>query len=151
MGVNALISLHSLSMREFVETWKKAKEMNLRLPLTEDKDYESLESLLFHVLRSSRNYITWICDKLKINDPDIMLPPDMTEIEEKSQEYLEYLLQKWDLPLKNITSGELDLVFNSNWGVPHSIESMLEHAVMHPIRHSFQLKNRIENNDYNIL
>jgi hypothetical protein len=33
-----------------------------------------------------------------------------------------------------------DAVYKSNWGTDYCIEAMLEHAVMHPIRHEFQLK-----------
>ena len=29
----------------------------------------------------------------------------------------------------------------TRWGSPYSINAMLEHAVMHPIRHRFQLEN----------
>ena len=36
-----------------------------------------------------------------------------------------------------------DKVYTSNWGVNYCIDAMLEHAVMHPIRHEFQLKNLI--------
>jgi uncharacterized damage-inducible protein DinB len=127
-------------MRSFIETWKKAKEVNVSLPVTDDPFYKSLDTILYHVLRSSRGYITWICDKLNLPDPEITPAPEENTVE-KYPEYLEHLLEKWEVPLCNVEVEKFeDKLYTSNWGVDHTIEAMLEHAVMHPIRHEHQLR-----------
>ncbi|MCJ7651709.1 MAG: hypothetical protein MUP85_24150, partial [Candidatus Lokiarchaeota archaeon] len=70
--------------------------------------------------------------------------PVVENIEEKAEEHISHLIEKWELPLINV-EPELfeDKVYKSNWGVDYSIDAMLEHAVMHPIRHEFQLENLI--------
>ncbi len=142
-GAYALIMLHEKHLREFISVWEEANNREITLPETDDADYASLDSLLFHVLRSARNYMVWICKNLELPDPEIDFPPHISEIAIRKQEYLEYLIEKWKQPLKDTDMNDLDRVFISNWGVQYSVEAMLEHAVLHPIRHAYQLKNLI--------
>lgn len=143
-GARSLILLHERHIKAFHATWKRAKGLNIKLPETTDPDYESLYTLLFHVIRSSRGYITWICEKLELDNPGIDPLPPLENIEDKAEEYINHLLERWALPLVNIEESKFfDTGFKSNWGAMYCIEAMLEHAVMHPIRHEFQLSNLI--------
>lgn len=54
-GARSLVLLHEAHMKSFLNTWKKAKAANIKLPETDDEDYQSLETLLFHVLRASKD------------------------------------------------------------------------------------------------
>jgi uncharacterized damage-inducible protein DinB len=143
-GAASLIDLHYKYMKKFLVTWREAKSKNIALPETSDPYYESLDSLLFHVLNSSRGYINWICRNLKLPDPEIKAVPPVENIQLLADEYLEYLLEKWKHPLKDVPELLFDQVFRSNWEVDYSIEAMLEHAVMHPVRHEYQLRNLIK-------
>lgn len=143
-GANALVELHEIHLLSFYETWKKAKQFKVKLPTTEDPYYKSLDTLLFHVLQSARGYMIWMCEKLQLGDPLINETPVVENIEEKAEEHISHLIEKWELPLINV-EPELfeDKVYKSNWGVDYCIDAMLEHTVMHPIRHEFQLKKLI--------
>jgi uncharacterized damage-inducible protein DinB len=141
-GAKALVKLHEIHLKEFYTTWKEAKRLNIKLPETDDPDYISLNTLLFHVLRAARGYMVWICNKLELDDPQINKTPPADLIENKAKEYISHLIEKWQLPLVNVEPELFEnKVFKSNWGVEYCIDAMLEHAVMHPIRHEFQLKN----------
>ncbi len=143
-GARSLVLLHEKHLINFVQTWREAKNLNVGLPKTEDPDYQSLETLLFHVLRSARGYMTWICEKLNLPDPEINSPPEIDAIEKNADEYLVHLFEKWRLPLIEIEEEKFHSpTFTSRWGVNYCIDAMLEHAVMHPIRHEFQLRNLI--------
>jgi len=143
-GAGVLIYLQEKRMRSFLPVWKKAKEKNVQLPETNDTDYQSLETILFHVFRASRGYIKWICEKLDLPDPGIDFPPTLEEIEKEAESYLEYLLEKWRNPLKELDEKVFyDKAYLARWGVEYCIDAMLEHAVMHPVRHEFQLSNLI--------
>ena len=143
-GARSLIILHEKYIHEFFNTWVEAKKCNITLPKTEDEDYKTLETLLRHVLRSSGGYIKWICNKLDIPDPGIHETPPLLEIEEKADNYILHLLEKWRIPLTNVSEKEFySPAYKSNWGSNYCIDSMLEHAVMHPLRHSYQLQNLI--------
>ena len=141
-GAKALVALQENHLDSFLRIWRKAKEKNIRLPETDDENYKSLETLLFHVLRASRGYMIWICEKLNLPDPKIDSPPNIKEIENNAENYIEHLKERWRFPLRNIPE-ELFFVkaYTSRWDADYCIEAMLEHAVMHPIRHEYQLSN----------
>jgi hypothetical protein len=143
-GARALVKLHEIHLQSFYETWKEAKQVGVKLPFTDDPYYKSLDTLLYHLLRSARGYMMWICDKLQLPDPMIKETPPAEIIKENAAEQMAHLFERWKLPLANV-EPELfeDKVYKSNWGIDYCIDAMLEHAVMHPIRHEFQLKNLI--------
>ena len=145
-GARSLVILHEQHLRSFMQTWNDAKRINISLPKTEDPDYQSLETLLRHVIRAARGYMTWMCEKLNLLDPEIMQVPELDSIESEVNEYLIHLLDKWRTPLSDIVEDNFHSpTFTSRWGVEYCVDAMLEHAVMHPIRHEFQLKNLIVN------
>jgi len=141
-----MVQLQEKHLRSFLKTWKRAKQLSIKLPETEDTDYQSLETLLRHVLRAARGYITWMCEKLELTDPKINSTPEAGEIESVADSYLEHLIERWKNPLASVSPEKFeDKLYTARWGVDYSIDAMMEHAVMHPIRHEFQLQNLIEN------
>ncbi|MCL4305664.1 hypothetical protein KJZ99_07095 [bacterium] len=139
-GARACVLMHEQFMQDFLDIWWASKSAEITLPQTTDTDYQSLDHLLSHVLRSARGYMTWMCEKLNLPDPGIAEVPSLDEIEEHCDEYLEHLLEKWREPLANIPEDAFSGMHKSRWGQDMAIEGMLEHAVMHPLRHSFQLE-----------
>jgi hypothetical protein len=143
-GARSLILLHEQYLCSFVQTWKQAKAKNIVLPETNDPSYISLQALLRHILRAARGYMTWMCDKLELPDPQINSTPIDEEIETEADNYLEHVVERWKLPLADVPEDKFNsTVYKSRWGVEYCIDAMLEHAVMHPLRHEFQLKNLI--------
>jgi hypothetical protein len=144
-GARSLVLLHEVHMKSFLTTWKKAKGAKIKLPVSDDSDYKSLETILFHVLRASRGYMVWICEKLYLPNPQIEIPPSLAEIKNKAGDYLNHLFERWRLPLVEVPEDFFrGSSYKTNWDDDFCIESMLEHAVLHPIRHEFQLKNMIK-------
>ncbi len=145
-GAEALIRLHEEHLLSFIEAWKATKKANIKFPITNDSDYQSLEHLLLQVVRSSRGYILWICEKLNLPELIIDVSPKLEEIENVIDNYILHLLEEWKVPLANVDEKRFfDLTYKSNWETEYCIEAMLEHAVMHPIRHEYQLKKILEN------
>ena len=135
-----MVLLHDAEMRRCVTVWREAKAQNVTLPETSDEDYVSLEHLLLHILRASRGYLVWICKQLELPDPGIRPAPDVAAVEREAEGYLEHVLERWRGPLGGVPESAFEpAVYLSNWGTPYCIEAMLEHAVMHPLRHRFQL------------
>jgi uncharacterized damage-inducible protein DinB len=139
------VLLHEQALRDLLPVWRRAKATDLSLPKTEDPDYASLETLLHHVLRSARGYMTWMCEKLGLPDPGIDAAPEPSRVEKEAGPWVEHLLARWRLPLAGIEEARFNETFETRWGVAMCIESMLEHAVMHPARHRFQLEELMEN------
>ena len=141
-GARSMVLLHEKYMISCMNTWYEANNQTVILPETADKDYESLNTLLRHILRAARGYMIWICEKLDLPDPKIEIVPEAKIIASSKDEYLAHLLEKWRLPLVEVPEERFyNPTYTSRWGVEYCIDAMLEHAVMHPIRHEFQLSN----------
>lgn len=134
-----MVVLHETHMRRFLAYWRRAKEAEVRLPATDDPDYKSLDALLRHVVGCARGYLMWMCANLDLPDPEILPVPDAEQIESRVDDYLEHVMERWRSPLCDVPEERFDETFQSPWGIVYSIDAMLEHAVMHPIRHAFQL------------
>ena len=144
-GARALVLLHEKHLRQCLEVWKQAKAASVKLPETDDRNYQSLETLLQHVLRSAGNYMVGVCKNLGLTDPDIKPVPEVDVIEVEADGYLEHVLERWRLPLAEVADDKLEPppeLYTP--GMPYWIDAMLEHAVMHPIRHEFQLKELMQ-------
>jgi len=143
-GARALVLLHEKALRELLPVWRRAKTAQVTLPATADPDYASLETLLHHGLRAARGYMTWLCEKLGLPDPGIDEAPDASRVEQEAERYVEHLLGRWRLPLVNLEEARFGAIHKTRWGEDMSCEGMLEHAVMHPHRHRFQLEELME-------
>ncbi len=144
-GVRTLTILHERNLREFLQVWQQFTASSRSLPTTHDPSYASPEQLLRHVLGCARHYMVWMCEKLELPDPGIVQVPSAEDIEVRAQEYLDHVVHQWRHPLIHLTEKASDrAVFKSAWGVEYCIDGMLEHAVMHPVRHTFQLRELME-------
>lgn len=144
-GARATVLLHERHLREFLATWRRAKAAGVSLPATDDPNYVSLEMLLRHVLGAAGGYMIWMCDVLGLPEPGIRPRPEVDTIEAEADAYLEHVLEGWRDPLRGVAPEAFDRpVYESRWGVDYCIDAMLEHAVMHPIRHSRQLEELME-------
>ncbi|MFH1143777.1 MAG: hypothetical protein V1774_04465 [Candidatus Eisenbacteria bacterium] len=144
-GARAMVLLQEQHVRLFLETWRRAEASSLPLPATEDPDYASRAALLRHVLRASRGYLIWICKQLDLPDPQIDAVPEEAVVEARADGYLAHLLDRWDGPLRDVPEERFFHPEHlSAWNVRYCIDGMLEHAVMHPIRHRFQLEELLE-------
>ena len=137
--------MHEDHLRQCLSIWKRAKAADVRLPETQEEDYQSLETLLHHILRSARIYMVRICENLGLPDPGIRMVPEVGIIGAEADNYAEHVLDRWRLPLADVPDDRLEPAPELYTpGIPYWIDAMLEHAVMHPIRHGFQLRELME-------
>lgn len=139
-GIRAIVVLHERTLRDFLDDWRLFDASGVALPETHDSSYKSNRHLLEHVLEAAESYLTWVCRQLELPDPGIREVPALNEVAEQADDYLEHLFDRWRKSLVSVPESKMeDKTYPANWGTPMTIEAMLEHAVMHPIRHSFQL------------
>ena len=143
-GARALVLLHAEALRAFLPVWQSAKAAQVRLPPSKDPSYASLETLLHHALWVARNYLVWLCEKLGLPDPGIQPLPEVSSVEREAPGYVQHLLERWRLPLADVEGSRFSAVHKSGWGEDISLESMLEHTVIHLHRHRFQLEELLE-------
>ena len=100
-----------------------------------------MTALLAHVLGCSARYLNWICARLDLPDRVLDDRPAIEGLAGRAEEYLELVLEAWSEPLAGLTEERAYApAFVSSWGTLYCIDAMLEHAVMHPIRHTRQLQ-----------
>jgi hypothetical protein len=139
-AVRAMVLLHDEHLRRFVHTWRLALASSVSLPQTDDPAYASLEALGRHVLSAAGGYMIWMCEVLALPDPGIRSAPDASALVRDAEDYMEHVLERWRAPLREVPNEKLETPeYPSRWQTRYCIDSMLEHAVMHPIRHAFQL------------
>ena len=138
-GARAMVLLHDQHLREFLATWRSFKTSGRPLPQTDDPAYETPETLLCHVLGAAAGYMRWMCEKLGLPEPGIRAVPLAKAVEAEADEYLEHVLEKWRTPLAEVPEDRFGEAHEARWGGTYLVDAMMEHAVMHPIRHTFQL------------
>ena len=143
-AVRALVLLHDEQLRRFLDAWKRARAASVVLPVTNDPAYASLDTLLRHVLGAARGYMTWMCEVLELPDPEIHVAPEPAVLSKDPDAYMEHVLERWRTPLQEVGDDRLEAPeYPSRWQTRYCIDAMLEHAVMHPIRHAFQLEELV--------
>jgi hypothetical protein len=139
-GARALVLLHERELRAFLATFRRAQAWGVTLPETADPHYASLAALLRHVLGAAAGYLRWTTKVLELPDPGVDPVPPIEAIDAEAEAYLEHVLDRWWTPLHDVPEERFEVAFPSNWRTPYSVDAMLEHAVVHPMRHAFQLE-----------
>ena len=144
-GARALVLLHEKHLRQCLEIWKQAKAANIKLPRTNDENYQALETLLRHILDAAGDYMVGICIDSELPDPEIKPAPSVDVIETEAESCLGHILARWRLSLADVADDKLEPPPKLyTLGMHYWIDAMLEHAVMHTVRHEFQLKACLE-------
>ncbi len=140
-AVRSCVELHEIELRKFYDAWEAFRASGAVLPATDDPSYASAEHLGGHVLRSARTYLAWIGDCVQRPVADVDRDDDRVSVARKGRRFMEEVLAAWRRHLANLEDGELaPKTFKSRWGEDYNVEQMLEHAVVHPMRHRFQLE-----------
>jgi hypothetical protein len=66
---------------------------------------------------------------------------DVHDVASRPAAFMENILAAWTRNLAILTDEECaPQIYTSRWGEPYNVEQMLEHAVVHPMRHRIQLE-----------
>jgi uncharacterized damage-inducible protein DinB len=108
---------------------------------TKDEDCRSIQTILHHMVRAGYGYASYIREAYgdEPNRPDVPLG--------KRREYLDRLdamlaftsatlERKWELKYEEITAVQIHV----RWGPVYDLEQLLEHAIVHVLRHRRQIE-----------
>ncbi|WP_027421353.1 DinB family protein [Crocinitomix catalasitica] len=110
-----------------------------------DPDCKSIETICFHIIQSGytyANYINSIFEKnvwIEYNEK-IVTPAKVIQELNKMLNFTEQAFEEfWDK-----SNEEIELFkIQSRWNVSYDIEQLMEHAIVHILRHRRQIENRI--------
>ena len=140
-AVRSCVELHAVELNRFYEVWQAFRAAGASLPSTSDPNYASAAHLGGHVFRAARNYLTWIGSCVKRPVTDVDLDDDTVRIAGKGRAFVDEVLAAWRRHLVALEDGELaGGTYKSRWGEDYNVEQMLEHAIVHPMRHRIQLE-----------
>jgi hypothetical protein len=144
-AVRSLVELHQKELEGFHATWKRFAASSIPMPEAHgDAAYQTRDHLVAHVQAAARSYLLWIWEVLEqpiealplIRDPGVIVP--------RLDAFMAETLDGWRRHLAPLEDAQLaPRQYVSRWGEPHTIEQMLEHAVVHPMRHRIQLERLI--------
>ncbi len=112
---------------------------------TQDEDCRSIQTIVSHVINSGFGYANYLRDKFDIekNSPERKL----LSIEEaiiRLNALIRYTIQtlegKWEMSDAEI----LETAFKTRWGGKYDIEQILEHAIVHILRHTRHINRYFE-------
>src|SRR5262245_27751187 len=146
-AVRSLVELHERELRSFLDVWRRFVASDLPMPDAHgDEHYENRERLGAHVLMAARGYLTRIGEWVgrPVTDVDGNLDP--YPIIARASAFADEVLAAYRRHLAAITDEEVvPQVHRTRWGELMSVDNLLEHAVVHPMRHRIQLERILEN------
>ena len=145
-AVRSLVELHESEIRSFLQVWRRFVASDLPMPEAHgDEWYENRERLAGHVLMSARGYLTRIGEWVGRPVSDVDGSQDPYEIVRRASEFADDVLSAYRRHLAEISNEELEpQVHRTRWGELMSVENLLEHAVVHPMRHRIQLERILD-------
>ena len=111
---------------------------------TRDEDCRSVQTIMSHVVRAAYGYADYIREQFSIESarphPRLLSHRESLEQLAAALEYTAQTLEgRWEMSDEEIAGT----VINSRWGVVYNVEGLLEHAVMHILRHRRQIEKFI--------
>jgi uncharacterized damage-inducible protein DinB len=108
---------------------------------TEDEDCRSIQSVMRHVIRAGYGYAADI--RTALGNPTQrrkIEPPARADVPRLLREVIAHTDEtfdgKWLMDYKNMTQVQMDVP----WGVRYDLEQLLEHAIVHVLRHRRQIE-----------
>ena len=108
---------------------------------SQDEDCRSIQTVLRHVVRAGYGYATYIREAFgaEAKRPEIPLSKRLealNQIEMMLAYTVATLEGKWELSDEQITAVQI----RSRWGAVYDLEQLLEHAIVHVLRHRRQIE-----------
>ncbi len=124
----------AVSQRDFI---------NIVDPDTKDPDCRSIQTILNHVVRSGYGYSNYIRKKFgdkwteRKEDYELNTPvAACNELDNMLVYTLETLKNKWNLTFDETVTN----IVKTKWGQDYDLEQLLEHAIVHILRHRRQIE-----------
>lgn len=149
-SVNALLHEYRKAIDELITVIKPLNEKQLSEIAdigTTDLDCKSIQSILTHVICSGYGYIIYIENYIGNNKPRL---EKITY--DNVHEYIKHLNLMFEYSMNffqknsNLEIEQFDnsKKINVNWGQQYDIEQLLEHAIVHVLRHRRQIEKFIK-------
>ncbi len=115
---------------------------------TENLDCRSIETMMNHVVRSGYFYSNYIRESLLIETKPVEEFKILhAEIGDEIDKMFAYTLEIFDGRWKEMDEQLGKVFINARWGITYNIDQMLEHAIVHALRHRRMIEKYLLIND----
>lgn len=131
----------ALELRRTVQNISEEEFTRIADAETEDEDCRSIQTVMSHVVRAGYGYANYIREQFSMTaepfEPRQIAHREIGgEIDKMLGYTIETLDGKWEM-----TDDEICRIkINSRWGVIYDLEQLLEHAIVHILRHRRQVE-----------
>ncbi len=113
---------------------------------TDDENCRSIQTILSHVVSSGYSYADYVRNQFSIPSarPEKRLLSQQEALNQLAvmlNYTIETLENRWGMSEQQIT----ETVIHSRWGVTYDMEQLLEHAIVHILRHRRQVEKFLRN------
>jgi uncharacterized damage-inducible protein DinB len=111
---------------------------------TKDDDCRSVQTIMSHVVRAAYGYADYIREQFSMAStrpqPELLSRQESLEQLDAALRYTEQTLEgRWEMSAEEIAGT----VIKSRWGAVYDVEGLLEHAIVHLLRHRRQIEKFI--------
>ena len=153
-GVGAMMDEYERAARELKSVLGRASEEQFNRivdPETKDENCRSIQTIITHVVRAGYGYADYIRTAFGIPStrppetlPGQSVPVLQREAAGKIDGFLAYTVQtlegKWEMTDEEIQAVAMKV----RWGPNYDLEQLLEHAIVHILRHRRQVERFLE-------
>jgi len=145
-AIGALLDEYEKSITELQDVISPISKEELVIiadKTTEDPDCKSIQTVLTHVISSGYYYAVVIRNYLgeSINYKEGILLNSVEEYSDELQKMFQYNVQLFeDYPNIEIEVHDRDKKILTRWGQRYDVEQLLEHAIVHILRHRRQIE-----------
>lgn len=147
-GVGAMMDEYERAAAELKSVLSRVSEEQFNRIVdteTKDDDCRSIQTIMTHVERAGYGYADYIRKALgMLSAKPELSPVQHSHASKKIDAFLTYTAEtldgKWEYTDEQIQA----LVMRVRWGVTYDLEQLLEHAIVHILRHRRQIERFLE-------
>jgi len=149
-STKALLDEYKKAIDELINIIKPLNDSRLSMVVdneTKDSDCKSIQTVLTHVVCSGYNYTIYIENSIGVNKPRVervvcnSVDQYIDQLNLMFGYCVDFFRQKRNLQIQQTDNSKKVMV---NWGQQYNIEQLLEHAIVHILRHRRQIESFIK-------
>ena len=145
-AIGAMLDEYEKALNELITTISDLTEEQLTRIIdfeTKDEDCKSIQNILTHVIQSGYTYVVeikkWLGENSEYRDKKRLLTVQAYKLAlEEMFEFNEKLF--FDHPNLELCEYDSRKKINVRWGQNYDVEQLLEHAIVHILRHRRQIE-----------
>lgn len=143
-AIGALIDEYeraALEVKTIVQSVSEENYICIADAETQNEDCRSIQTIVSHVIRAGFSYANYIRESLSmtgspVEDKKITYLEISSEMDRMLAYTVEIFDGKWEIMDEQITNS----IITARWGVIYNIDQLLEHAIVHVLKHRRQIE-----------